>query len=118
LWEEREDNDNNGDRRGRFGLTNRRIGGKMQSELKRDRPTVEKQPFHGSLRELFVLMTTAAVLAAGAHAVGLPILAVALLAMLSLLATRYLWRRSPALFFLAVPLLVLLILWLLMPDVQ
>ncbi len=87
----------------------------MQGEPKREGRTIEGQRFRISLRESFILTTAAAILAAEAHAVGVPIMAVALLAMLSLLATRFLWRRSPILFALSVPPLVLLILWFMMP---
>jgi len=74
--------------------------------------------FRFSLRELLILTTAIAALAAEAQALGLSVIGFALLAMLALLIARSLWQRSPVVLLLSVPALVLLIIWSLLPEVQ
>jgi predicted benzoate:H+ symporter BenE len=74
--------------------------------------------FRFSLRELLILTTAIAALAAEAQALGFSVTGFALLAMLALLIARSLWQRSPVVLQLSVPALVLLIIWSLLPEVQ
>ena len=74
--------------------------------------------FQFGLAELLILVSAIAVLAAESRAVGFPIIAFAVLATLAVLIAHRHLPPSPFVLLLSVPLLVLLIVFLLLPDVQ
>jgi hypothetical protein len=80
--------------------------------------SVKTNWFRFSLAEMLILTTAIVVLAAEAQAVGMWTIAFAVLATGSVLTVHRRLRPSPLVLLLGMPVLVLLIVLLLLPDVQ
>lgn len=81
-------------------------------------PSRTRAAFRFSLRDLLVLLTAVAALAAEVKAVGLPFVALVVLAVLVVMVARGRRVVPTYVLLLAVAVVILFVLWLLLPDIQ